>query len=323
MHLSLKKEKANVSLSVYKTKSLSRLVGLLKNNLITSLAVVALFLPSAYAEQLSNGLTPVLAQKDNLESKVINNPFTLLQHKRNYLLPITYVTRPSVTNVKGLTAENVDNFEAKFQLSIKMPIFSDENGTGLYGALTTVSFWQVYNSKASKPFRETDYEPEVFYSIQEQFNFMNFQVNEFRFGFNHQSNGQDMFNSRSWNRLFAQAIVNDETSYYSLKVWARIPENEKDNELDPTGDDNPDITDYLGNFELEYGFEHESIKVFALWRNNLDFSDNRGAIELNLNYQFSKKYGVLLQYFNGYGDSLIEYDKHQQRLGLGVQLSFI
>ena len=295
----------------------------MRSNLVCLFGVSTLFLSSANAEQLSNGLTPVLAQKDKLESKVINNPFTLLQHKRNYLLPVTYVTRPSVTNVKGLTAENVNNFEAKFQLSIKMPIFSDENGTGLYGALTTVSFWQVYNSDASKPFRETDYEPEVFYSIQEQFNFMNFQVNELRFGFNHQSNGQDMFNSRSWNRLFAQAIVNDETSYYSLKVWARIPENEKDNELDPTGDDNPDITDYLGNFELEYGFEHESLKVFALWRNNLDFSDNRGAIELNLNYQFSKKYGVLLQYFNGYGDSLIEYNKHQQRLGLGVQLSFI
>ncbi len=295
----------------------------MRSNLVCLFGVSTLFLFSANAEQLSNGLTPVLAQKDKLESKVINNPFTLLQHKRNYLLPVTYVTRPSVTNVKGLTAENVNNFEAKFQLSIKMPIFSDENGTGLYGALTTVSFWQVYNSDASKPFRETDYEPEVFYSIQEQFNFMNFQVNELRFGFNHQSNGQDMFNSRSWNRLFAQAIVNDETSYYSLKVWARIPENEKDNELDPTGDDNPDITDYLGNFELEYGFEHESLKVFALWRNNLDFSDNRGAIELNLNYQFSKKYGVLLQYFNGYGDSLIEYNKHQQRLGLGVQLSFI
>lgn len=295
----------------------------MRSNLVCLFGISTLFLSSANAEQLSNGLTPVLAQKDKLESKVINNPFTLLQHKRNYLLPVTYVTRPSVTNVKGLTAENVNNFEAKFQLSIKMPIFSDENGTGLYGALTTVSFWQVYNSDASKPFRETDYEPEVFYSIQEQFNFMNFQVNELRFGFNHQSNGQDMFNSRSWNRLFAQAIVNDETSYYSLKVWARIPENEKDNELDPTGDDNPDITDYLGNFELEYGFEHESLKVFALWRNNLDFSDNRGAIELNLNYQFSKKYGVLLQYFNGYGDSLIEYNKHQQRLGLGVQLSFI
>lgn len=278
---------------------------------------------TAYAEALTNGKTPVLAQKDKLETRVISNPFTLLQHNRNYLLPVTYVTNPSVTNVNGLTEENVDNFEAKFQLSIKMPIFSDEQGTGLYAALTTVSFWQVYNSDASKPFRETDYEPEVFYSIRDEINLWSFQVNELRFGFNHQSNGQDMFNSRSWNRLFAQAILNDETSYYSLKVWARIPENEKDSELDPTGDDNPDITDYLGNFEFEYGYEHKEFKWYAVWRNNLDFDQNRGAIELNLNYQFSKKYGVLVQYFNGYGDSLIEYNQHQQRLGLGVQLSFI
>lgn len=267
--------------------------------------------------------TEVLEKKERLERRALTNPFTLLQHRRNYILPATYVSNPSSTAVQGLTQENIDNIEAKFQLSIKMPIFSQANGSGLYAAFTAVSFWQVYNADASKPFRETDYEPEVFYSFKNEYKILNIPFNELRLGFNHQSNGQDMFNSRSWNRLYAQALIDVDSTYYALKVWWRIPENEKDDELDPTGDDNPDITDYLGNFELEIGHQYKHYHVFAKWRNNLDFSDNRGALELNFNYQFTDKYEVLVQYFNGYGDSLIDYNRHQQRLGIGVQLNFI
>ncbi|QTH63549.1 phospholipase A [Psychrosphaera ytuae] len=265
----------------------------------------------------------ILHKKERLERRALANPFTLLQHRRNYILPVTYATNPSSTAVQGLTPENIDNFEAKFQLSIKMPIFNQENGSGLYAAFTAVSFWQVYNADASKPFRETDYEPEVFYSFKNEYELLGVPFNELRLGFNHQSNGQDLFNSRSWNRLYVQALIDIDDTYYALKVWWRIPENEKDDELDPTGDDNPDITDYLGNFEFEVGHQYKHYHFFAKWRNNLDFSENRGAIELNFNYQFTEKYKVLIQYFNGYGDSLIDYNRHQQRLGIGVQLNFI
>jgi len=47
----------------------------------------------------------------------------------------------------------------------------DEDSSGLYFGFTAMSFWQVYNDAVSKPFRETNYEPEVFYSWQKEIKF--------------------------------------------------------------------------------------------------------------------------------------------------------
>ena len=99
-----------------------------------------------------------------------------------------------------------------------------------------------------------------------------------------------------------------------------MPEEDKAFELDPTGDDNPDITSYIGRGEFGYGFDFGKVNILAKITNNLSFSKNRGSIELNLTYPINKRYDWLLQYFNGYGDSLIDYDRHQQRIGLGIQL---
>ena len=63
--------------------------------------------------------------------------------------------------------------------------------------------------------------------------------------------------------------------------------------------------------------------MLALLRNNLDFGDNRGSFQLELTYPISDRYEVLVQYFNGYGDSLIDYNRAQERIGIGFQLHFL
>ena len=63
--------------------------------------------------------------------------------------------------------------------------------------------------------------------------------------------------------------------------------------------------------------------MLALLRNNLDFDSNRGSIQVDLTYPISDRYEVLLQYFNGYGDSLIDYNRSQERIGIGFQLHFL
>ena len=42
-----------------------------------------------------------------------------------------------------------------------------------------------------------------------------------------------------------------------------------------------------------------------------------------MTYPLSDRYEILLQYFNGYGDSLIDYNRSQERIGLGFQLTFL
>ena len=44
------------------------------------------------------------------------NPFSISQHRRNYLLPITHISNPNTIGDTELNSENVDNLEAKFQI---------------------------------------------------------------------------------------------------------------------------------------------------------------------------------------------------------------
>ena len=295
-----------------------------KKLLITAAAL--LVNASVVAQEASPEAQPDSILDERVESvnQAINNPFSLSQHRLNYILPVTYVNNPNPLSASGLNTENVDNFEAKYQISVKLPIYLEEDSSsGLYMGFTAVSFWQVYNSEASKPFRETNYEPELFYAWRNELSFAGFQFNQIRLGFSHQSNGQSGLRSRSWNRLFASAMFSDEDSFYHIKAWYRIKEDEKDDPLDSTGDDNPDITTFMGHAEFGYGTKVGNFNIMALVRNNLKTSDNKGSVQLNLSYPISDRYDVLLQYFNGYGDSLVDYNRHQQRIGLGIQLKFI
>ena len=258
------------------------------------------------------------------DKEALDNVFAITQHRQNYLLPITYVSNPNSAGNEELTEDNVDNKEATFQVSMKLPLYLEDTGfDGVYFGFTLKSFWQLYNEEVSKPFRETNYEPEVFWQETADYSVLGYKFNAFQVGFNHMSNGQSGLRSRSWNRLFASIVFSDNDDIYYLKTWYRIPEDEKKDPLDPKGDDNPDILDYYGRAEFGYGRKIGAFKVLALVRNNLDFDTNRGSIQLDLTYPISDRYELLFQYFNGYGDSLIDYNRSQERIGIGFQLLFL
>lgn len=266
----------------------------------------------------------MLSNRFEADREALDNLFVITQHRPNFILPITYVTNPNSLGNEDLSPDNVDNKEAKFQLSVKLPLYTHrDSADGLYFGFTLTSFWQLYNSEVSKPFRETNYEPEVFYMQEADITVLGYDFNAFQVGFNHMSNGQSGLRSRSWNRLFTTFLFSDQDDLYYLKAWYRIPEDEKADPLDPTGDDNPNIQDYYGRVELGYGRRLGNFKLLAKLRNNMNFGTNRGSIELNLTYPLSDRYELLVQYFNGYGDSLIDYDRSQERVGIGFQLMFL
>lgn len=266
----------------------------------------------------------ILSSRFEADRSALDNLFSITQHRPNYILPFTYVTRPNPLGNVNLNDDTVDRKEAKFQLSVKLPVYLQErSANGMYLGFTLTSYWQLYNSEVSKPFRETNYEPEVFYQRAANIKVLGYEFNALQVGFSHMSNGQSGIRSRSWNRLFASVLFSDVDDLYYLKAWYRIPEDEKTSPDDPTGDDNPDISDYYGRAEFGYGTRLGDFKLLALVRNNLNFSKNRGSIELNLTYPISARYELLFQYFNGYGDSLIDYNRSQERIGFGVQLMFL
>jgi phospholipase A1 len=107
----------------------------------------------------------------------------------------------------------------------------------------------------------------------------------------------------------------------SFKPWFRIKEEEKSDELDPTGDDNPDIEDYLGNFELETVYKWKELEFSAGGRRN--FSTNKGLLEVGVTFPLWGKIRGYATGFTGYGESLIDYNHKQTRFGLGIALNNI
>lgn len=250
------------------------------------------------------------------------SPYILTAHKQNYFLPYTHVDKQnSIYQLSG-DKELAEQDEAKFQLSIKIPLVENGlfvEGDSLHLGFTLKSFWQLYNNEASEPFRETNYNPEIFYAMPVRLRPQGGDT-MFRLGLEHESNGRTQLLSRSWNRVYAQMFYAKDNYLISFKPWYRLPEDDKRFPADPDGDDNPDIDDYMGYFELNGVMTYRNLEFSSLLRNNLR-DENYGALELGVSFPLWKRIRGYAQYFNGYGESLIDYNHRIERFGLGFLIT--
>ena len=262
-----------------------------------------------------NKLSPI--ERREAEEKTIRaGVFAITTHRQNYFLPATYYSRRDKQRYE-LAGENAPkNYEVKFQLSFKVLLWETMfwgNGD-LFFAYTQVSFWQLYDKVLSSPFRESNYEPEVFARFDTDFTVFGFRSRLLSIGFDHQSNGQGPELSRSWNRVFAALEAERGDLTVALKPWYRIPESKKD-------DDNPNIEKYLGHGQLSGAYRlREHVFSFML-RDNLRLHDNKGAVELGWSHPITRNVRAYVQYFNGYGESLVDYNISTNRIGVGVMLN--
>lgn len=284
--------------------------------------------PEAAAPVLDMGQQeelPVVSRRVSYESKNQGHLFTIIPHKPNYLLLASYNDNQSGEGLE-LDDSELDHTEVKFQLSFKVPLTKDlfgyENGR-IFAAYTMKSFWQAYNGDISSPFRETNHEPEVFLALRSNWEIFGFNNPYILAGFSHQSNGRGGELSRSWNRLYLDFIFERGDFALSIKPWYRLPEGSKSYLGDPGGDDNPDISSYMGYGELTGAWSKYGNTLSIMFRNNLRHSHNRGAVELGWSFPLGEGMPLkgYLQYFNGYGESLIDYNTSVNRIGFGVLLT--
>ncbi|MBP6514864.1 MAG: phospholipase A, partial [Steroidobacteraceae bacterium] len=210
-----------------------------------------------------------------------------------------------------------DETEAKFQLSVKLPVVRNLFGIGtLYAAYTGTSWWQVYNKEVSAPFRETNHEPELFLAMPTGWQAAGFRLPVVSVGLVHESNGRAQPLSRSWNRIYAEFVAERGNLALSFKPWYRLPESKKQDPMEADGDDNPDITDYLGHFELGAAWRIKDDVLRAQLRRN--FRKGNGGLELSWSHPLRSNLKLFTQYYQGYGESLIDYNDYTHRIGVGV-----
>ncbi len=246
--------------------------------------------------------------KETIE-QIIDDKFGVKPYRMNYLLPATY-------NFVEHTGRK--RFETKFQVSFKKRVSANLFGfdESIYLAYTQTSYWQT--ASASSPFRESNYEPELFAIFPYK---TNSPLKAYRVGIVHQSNGQGGELSRSWNRIYLQGYFQYLGAFISPRVWYRIPEHKKTSLTDSSGDDNPDIYKYMGYGDLSISYPYKKHLFSLTLRNNLR-SKNKGAVQFDWTFPILNN-GVFgyLQLFSGYGESLIDYNKRNDKIGIGFAIT--
>ena len=239
--------------------------------------------------------------REDKSSKNLQNALGIELYKFNYLLPVTYT--------KNVPNDERKSIETKFQISLAKPLFYDLFGfrESLVVAYTQTSWWQI--TRTSAPFRETNYQPEIFLNFASPKYLDQIGVKNLKFGLLHESNGRDGSNSRSWNRAYVQSdFVFDKLSI-SPRAWMVVGNK----------GDNKDILKYIGHGDVRLSYNLNEHIFSLMLRNNLHFDKtNKGAAEISYMFPiFSTGVYGYLQYFTGYGESLIDYNRHTDKFGLG------
>ncbi|MCU0935106.1 MAG: phospholipase A [Gammaproteobacteria bacterium] len=239
-------------------------------------------------------------------------------YRPNYLQFARYSSNPNagpfdvLFNALGNEDADIDKVEAKFQVSFKTRLWATEDRRlGVWAAYTQQSWWQVYNDKISRPFRETNYQPEIFVSYQPDLSLGDFRWGLFNFGYNHQSNGRSDPISRSWDRLVAEIGIERGDFALLIRPWLVIHDG---------GDDNPNITDYLGHGDVTALYKRGEHTFTLMGRGNP--GEKKGAAQVT--WMSPPVLGPLRLYFDaftGYGESMIDYNHKQTSVGVGVALN--
>jgi phospholipase A1 len=216
---------------------------------------------------------------------------------------------------------------AKFQISFAYQLLNNEGPLaeaapalkGFHIAYTQTSLWDLNGSSA--PFYDTTYRPEFFYAWENVTHALptNWFQLDLQGGLEHESNGKNGAESRSLNMAYFEptlTIGRDESLQLALQPRAWIYLGNLS--------DNPDIKDYYG---------YASLRTVLGWKHGLQLSAmgqmgtgaNHGSVQLDLTYPTMRFFGSFslyldVQYFIGYGESLLGYNQRTDELRAGFAL---
>lgn len=220
--------------------------------------------------------------------------------------------------------------EGRIQLSVRtkiaqglFPAGDPARRDSLWFGYTQQSYWQIFSDAISRPFRNTDHEPELIYILPVDAELPGgWRLRYGGLSLNHQSNGQSLPLSRSWNRMILMAGAEKDTRFVlNARLWQRMPET-ADN------DDNPAIEDYVGRAEVGGVWNLDRKNTLGLTvRHSLNHAAN-GSVRIEWlralgdgqrgSYASGLRFHV--QLFSGYGDSLVDYNRWRTVLGIGLSL---
>ena len=268
--------------------------------------------------------TPLSLAYD-LDKNSERGTWTVRPYRPTYVMPLFYTFDPNLSPStstrpqpeKPFTSNDTRNTDLKFQLSLKTKVAEDLFNTNadLWFGYTQESHWQVYNEDNSRPFRATDYQPEIFLTQPVTANLpFGGRLRMLGAGAIHHSNGQDDPLSRSWNRAYVMAGAEWGKLSVIPRLWLRV-NNEND-----SSEDNPDIEDFMGYGDIKFLYDLPNQQSLS---GTLRYNPgtNKGAAQIDYVYPLSKNVNGFVQVFQGYGESIVDYNHENTAIGFGIVLN--
>lgn len=236
---------------------------------------------------------------DSIRRELDNGPYFTL-YKDNYFIAGTSIG-PKPTNT---------NSDVKFQISIAQRLTKSTLpfNTYLYLFYSQKCMWNVFEE--SMPMRDLNFNPGIglakYLFVKDRY------IGKVSLIVEHESNGRDGAESRSWNKIsLAANILIDPNFMVHGKVWIPIVD----------GQNNKDILDYSGIYQMGMTYTSPNKRFGAAltlikrrgW--NLNYNS---IWEINYRLFKGENQYLFLQYYNGYGECLLDYNKFHSRLRLGI-----
>lgn len=266
--------------------------------ILLPLLMLLLGIPGASA-QILGGSDVVEERADSLRKNFNYGPFFGL-YKDNYF---------TVGTAIGQKPDKM-NSDVKFQISLSIRLTNATLpwDTYLYLFYTQKTFWNVFQN--SMPMRDLNFNPGIGWT--KPFFSKNRYIGKMTLILEHESNGRDGVESRSWNRiaLAGSAIVNDWLMVHA-KYWIPIVD----------GENNRDLLYYAGLFQMGFTLSSRDKR----WQGGMTFVKRKGNFFnwntiAEVSWRVDKKANVNLfaQYYNGYGENLLDYNQFHSRLRVGL-----
>ena len=267
-----------------------------------------------------------LAKAWELDADDKRGTFVVRTYQPNFLLPAHYSSNinkapSSPTHPDGGTFPQYRQMEAELQLSLRAKVLENVllPNADLWFAYTQQSIWQMWNGQDSAPFRSSDYQPEGMYvvPIPDKTGDLGggWRWRMVVAGIAHESNGEGLPLSRSWNFAYLGTTFTHDDIALRARFNQRLGEEGVD--------DNPHITDYIGNTELSAAWLPGETTMQLTARTSFKSLD-RGSLKFEWTHPvFTAKPDGLryyVQLFSGYGETMLDYNHRQNSIGLGFTL---
>ena len=200
------------------------------------------------------------------------------------------------------------NSDAKFQLSIAQRLTKSKLpfDTYLFIQYTQKAFWNVFQE--SLPMKDLNFNPGI--GLGHLIVYHNKYIGKGYLMPEHESNGKDSTASRSWNKVtFAVAITLSPNWEAQFKTWIPIVD----------GENNKDLLKYNGIFQVaaNYRTDNRRFNCGVILTKRKTWTSFNTQVELSYKFNNNENQYFFLQYYNGYGENLLEYNKFKSMIRIG------